>query len=83
MHDHQPVELAVWRQFLVEHADGEPFDGRVVDVVPFGAFVDLGHGVHGLVHDSTYETAPETGSTVRVRILAMDPVHRRVSLTQV
>lgn len=78
---HQPVALPLWQQFLVDHADGGTITGRVVDVKPFGAFVELADGIHGLLHSSGYSTAPEVGATVSVRIENVDLAGRRISLT--
>lgn len=78
---HEPVPLPVWQRFLAEHATGDVLSGRVVDVVPFGAFVDVGDGIHGLIHVSEWVTPIETGSTVSVRINSVDEEGRRMSLT--
>ncbi len=75
------VEPAVWNEFVARHASGGVIDGTVVSVVPFGAFIDVGDGVHGLLHESAWGTRPEPGSRVAVRILALDVENRRVSLT--
>ena len=82
-HPHEPVALPVWQRFLADHADGGPVTGHVVDVLPFGAFVELADGIHGLLHSSEYTTAPSVGETLSVRILDVDPARRRMSLTQV
>lgn len=78
---HEPVALPEWQRFLVEHADGGVVPGRVVDVKPFGAFVELADGIHGLLHSSAYTTAPEVGSDVSVRIENVDLANRRMSVT--
>jgi ribosomal protein S1 len=80
---HEPVELPVWQQFLAEHADGGVLSGTVVGVLPFGAFVQLADGIHGLLHMSEWSVAPEQGATVSVRILHVDPAGQRLSLKQV
>ena len=77
---HEPVGLPAWQQFLVDHADGDALTGPVVDVRPFGAFVELADGIHGLLHCSSWTTAPETGATISVRIADIDLAKRRVSL---
>lgn len=78
---HEPVTLPVWQRFLAEHADGGIVTGTVVDVRPFGAFVELSHGVHGLLHASEWKAEPTAGSTISVRIINVDLGGRRVSLT--
>lgn len=80
---HEPVGLAVWQRFLADHADGGVLSGTVVDVLPFGAFVALADGIHGLLHMSEWAVAPEQGATVSVRILHVDLAGRRLSLKQV
>lgn len=59
---------------------GAVLEGDVVDVKPFGAFVELADGVHGLLHESEWAARPELGATVRVEVLAVDPDRRRLSL---
>ena len=74
------VDTAVWNKFVSRHASGGVIDGVVVSVVPFGAFVDVGDGVHGLLHESSSAARPEPGSRVSVRIQALDVERRRMSL---
>ena len=77
---HEPVALPVWQRFLVEHADGGTVTGTVVDVRPFGAFVELGDGIHGLLPKSVWTGVPEAGATISVRIENVDLAGRRMSL---
>jgi ribosomal protein S1 len=80
---HEPVALPVWQRFLVEHADGGVLTGRVVDVLPFGAFVEVADGIHGLLPRAAWPAdtpEPETGSAVSVRIENVDLAGRRLSL---
>ncbi len=55
--------------------------GPVTRVVNFGAFVDLGQGIEGLLHASRWAglTLAE-GDRVRVKILRIEPDRQRVSL---
>ncbi|HVV21053.1 MAG TPA: S1 RNA-binding domain-containing protein [Pseudonocardiaceae bacterium] len=79
---HEPVALAVWQRFLADHADGGVITGRVVSVQPFGAFVEVAEGIHGLLPIVNYRTtAPDDGATVDVRIENVDLARRRMSLT--
>ena len=66
--------------FFDRRAVGDVLDGNVVSVEPFGAFVELADGVHGLLHESesTQQYAP--GEPVRVEILAIDPDRGRLGL---
>jgi small subunit ribosomal protein S1 len=67
--------------------EGEIVPGTITNVVDFGAFVDVGDGVEGLVHVSQIPGGDETrahlevGSSVRVRVLGVDPWRRRISLS--
>ena len=45
-------------------------------VVPFGAFVELAEGVHGLLTDAK----PAEGTEIQVRIVSIDPDRARMSL---
>ena len=65
---------------------GEVIAGKVTRVVHFGAFVEVGEGVEGLVHISEMPDGDETrvhlepGSLIRVQVLKIDPWKRRISL---
>jgi small subunit ribosomal protein S1 len=41
-----------WQEFATSHRVGELVYGRVTKLVPFGAFVQVGDGIEGLVHIS-------------------------------
>jgi small subunit ribosomal protein S1 len=58
---------------------GDVVTGEVSKVVPFGAFVRIADGADGLLHG---EAEVQEGSSVRVRILALDHELRRASLTR-
>jgi ribosomal protein S1 len=66
--------------FFARHVAGDVLDGTVASVVSFGAFVVLVDGVHGLLHKSEWNEQPELGVAVRVKILAIDADHGRLSL---
>ena len=69
--------------FFAGCAVGDRFDGNVVAVVSFGAFVELPAGVHGLLHKDEWAAgapAPSVGSPVRVEVLAIDAARQRLSL---
>lgn len=69
-----------WQAFLTAQCARTPIDGTVVSVLPFGAFVEVAEGVHGLLHISEWASPPEVGDDVSVRILQLDLDKRRVSL---
>lgn len=74
---------------LEEFEPGAIVTGRVVRLVNFGAFVDIGAQVDGLLHISQfshgYVNHPsevfKPGDEVQVRILEVDPNRRRISLS--
>ncbi|WP_107499242.1 S1 RNA-binding domain-containing protein [Streptomyces uncialis] len=67
---------------------GKVLPGRIVKLVPFGAFVRVAEGIEGLLHltDLTDEPvgSPEevvaVGDPVTVKIVYVDPQHRQVGL---
>jgi small subunit ribosomal protein S1 len=69
-----------WQAFLTAQCARTPIQGTVASIVPFGAFVELGEGVHGLLHRSEWSAEPSVGSSISVRILQLDLANRRVSL---
>jgi small subunit ribosomal protein S1 len=78
-----------WRQQVKNFPIGSIIEGRVTKLVSFGAFVELGDGIEGLVHIS--EMAPRhiespsqvvhVGDTVHVKVMEIDPERRRISLS--
>lgn len=62
--------------FITAHANGDVLSGRVVSVVPFGVFVEVAAGIHGLLHGGDQTE----GTEVQVKILDVDPANRRLSL---
>jgi ribosomal protein S1 len=66
--------------FFDRRAVGDVLDGNVVSVEPFGAFVELAEGVHGLLHESESTQQHAPGEPLRVEILAVDPARGRLSL---
>ena len=81
----QAVRAAEVRKSL---SVGDVMTGRVVSVRDFGAFVDLGAGVQGLLHVSemawervanTAEVAAQ-GDEITVKILRIDPATQQIAL---
>lgn len=79
MDEHTDVN---WRGFTAKYAGGSELDVSVVSIVPFGAFVEVSPGVHGLLHMSEWTAEPAVGDELRVRILQIDDQRRRVAVTQ-
>ncbi|MFZ1491205.1 MAG: 30S ribosomal protein S1 [Ilumatobacteraceae bacterium] len=78
-----------WQEFASTHEVGQLVYGRVTKLVPFGAFVQVGEGIEGLVHisemSSHHVDAPETvvtpGEELWVKIIDLDLGRRRISLS--
>ena len=80
----QPWELAAQK-----YAEGDIVHGKVVRIVPFGAFVELEKGIDGLVHVSQIShewlenptSALTIGEEVDAKILAFSPAERKITLS--
>ncbi|MGH2522211.1 MAG: 30S ribosomal protein S1 [Anaerolineales bacterium] len=61
---------------------GQVVTGTVVRVATFGAFVDLGEGIDGLLHASQWTGSPPVaeGQTVLVKVTNIDPGRQRIGL---
>jgi small subunit ribosomal protein S1 len=78
-----------WQEFATGHQVGELVYGRVTKLVPFGAFVQVGDGIEGLVHISEmsahHVALPEQvvtpGEELWVKIIDLDLQRRRISLS--
>ncbi len=78
-----------WKQLVQAYPVGEIISGKVTKLVPFGAFVELGDGVEGLVHISemarghveTPDQVAEVGEEVHVKVMDIDMERRRISLS--
>jgi small subunit ribosomal protein S1 len=78
-----------WQEFANSHQVGQLVYGRVTKLVPFGAFVQVGDGIEGLVHISEMSAhhveAPEQvvtpGEELWVKIIDLDLARRRISLS--
>ena len=80
----QPWDLAAEK-----YAVGDVVHGKVVRIVPFGAFVELEKGIDGLVHVSQIThawlenptKALTIGQEVDAQILAFDPAAKKITLS--
>lgn len=78
-----------WQKFAREVGVGEIVEGEVTKLVPFGAFVKVEDGIEGLVHISELadrhvevpEAVVNVGDHVDVKVIDVDTVRRRVSLS--
>ncbi len=74
---------------MEKHPVGSVLNGKVISVLPYGAFVEIEPGVEGLVHVSEAAAAYvkdinevlHPGDQVTVKILAYDEQHRKTTLS--
>ncbi len=72
-----------------KYLSGSIVTGKVVRIVPYGAFVELEPGLDGMVHISQcaltriekVEDAVKVGDEIRVKILSVDTAAKRISLS--
>ncbi|HSM57290.1 MAG TPA: S1 RNA-binding domain-containing protein [Candidatus Sulfomarinibacteraceae bacterium] len=78
-----------WINVEERYRPGQIIEGRVTNVVDFGAFVLLEEGLEGLIHVSEMADAPpehptmvlSKGDSVRVRVLHVSEQERRLALS--
>ncbi len=76
-----------WPQVTEGIKRDQIIEGTITKVVDFGAFVDVGQGVEGLLHTSEMPNGKMTcvnldpGSSIRVRVLNVDAKRRRIALS--
>lgn len=79
-----------WKLAVEKYAVGTVVEGKVVRMVPFGAFVELEPGVDGLVHISQiankHVVKPEdelkTGEVIKVKVLEVNAEQKKISLSK-
>ncbi len=80
----QPWDLAAEK-----YVEGDVIHGKVVRIVPFGAFVEVEKGIDGLVHVSQISheflenptTALTIGQEIDAKILKLDPAEKKMTLS--
>ncbi|KAF0207006.1 MAG: small subunit ribosomal protein [Actinobacteria bacterium] len=78
-----------WKQLVKGFEIGAIVTGKVTKIVPFGAFVEIGDAVEGLVHISEMaqghvekaEDVVAVGKEVQIKIMDVDLERRRISLS--
>ena len=76
-------------EFTNEHEVGDVITGKVVNLLDFGAFVEVSEGVEGLIHvseiswDHVEKPSDELniGDEVEVKILSIDPEEEKIGLS--
>jgi ribosomal protein S1 len=79
----------IWEKFFQTHYVGDLVPGIVTKIVDFGAFVDLGDGVEGLVHISELSDkhisncaeVVEVGKSYPFKIIRLEPGEKRIGLS--
>ena len=84
------AEQNPWEGFLKEHPVGSRVTGRVQHMTEYGAFVELGEGIEGLLHvqdiswtrryNHPFEVLKK-GQELEVMITSSEPENRKVSLS--
>ncbi len=78
-----------WTKLVETYPVGTVVEGKVTKIVPFGAFIELGANVEGLVHisemahkhiDSPAQVV-HVGDTVHVKVMDVNVERRRISLS--
>lgn len=75
--------------FMLQHQPGEILDGKVMRLEPFGAFVDLGNGIEGLVHISELawsrihhpQEVLTVGQAVSVKLLKTEEIDGKLKIS--
>ncbi len=75
-----------WDLAAEKYAEGDVVHGKVVRIVPFGAFVEIEKGIDGLVHVSqiTHEwlenptSVLSIGEEIDAKVLAFNPAERKI-----
>ncbi len=77
-----------WQEAEKQYAPGKIVEGKVRNLQPFGAFVELAEGVDGMIHIGDLSEqrlkhpseAVKVGDQVRVQVLEFDRAKRRIRL---
>jgi small subunit ribosomal protein S1 len=78
-----------WLTAVEKYPVGSRVRGKVMSLTDYGAFVELEHGVEGLVHVSEMSWTQKVkhpsklvtvGDTIEAQVLAIDPAGKRISL---
>jgi small subunit ribosomal protein S1 len=71
-----------WQRVAERFQGGQVVEGTLTRLAPFGAFVDLGDGVEGLLPTNQIagQSGVVEGATVRVKILNVEPDRQRIGL---
>ncbi len=78
-----------WEKIAQDYPAGKKLEGKIVNLADYGAFVELGEGIEGLIHVSEMSWIKrikhpsdivKVGDEVKVIVLELDAENRRISL---
>ena len=86
---YKQLQAQPWELAAEKYAEGDVIHGKVVRIVPFGAFVEVEKGIDGLVHVSQISheflenptTALSIGQEIDAKILKLDCGERKMTLS--
>ncbi len=86
---YKQLQAQPWDLAAEKYAEGDVIHGKVVRIVPFGAFVEVEKGIDGLVHVSQISheflenptTALTIGEEIDAKILKLDPAEKKMTLS--
>lgn len=87
---HKALLPSPWDEFAQTRAVGDLLEAVVTSVVDFGAFAQVAEGIEGLIHVSEMHGGRnndphdilQTGDTILVRIISLEPEQQRLGLSQ-
>lgn len=86
---YKQLQAQPWDLAADKYAEGDVIHGKVVRIVPFGAFVEVEKGIDGLVHVSQISheflenptTALAIGEEIDAKILKLDCAEKKMTLS--
>ena len=86
---YKQLQAQPWELAAEKYAEGDVIHGKVVRIVPFGAFVEVEKGIDGLVHVSQISheflenptTALTIGQEIDAKILKLDCAEKKMTLS--
>ncbi len=79
-----------WQDIINKFPPGSRIKGKVVNILPYGIFVEIEKGIEGLVHISEISWAKRVdslssifaiGDVVEAQVLSVDPQNRKIALS--
>jgi small subunit ribosomal protein S1 len=79
-----------WQDIETKYSAGSKAKGKIVNIVPYGAFVELEKGIEGLIHVSEISWTKRVsnpaemfaiGDIVQTQVINVDKENRRISLS--